>query len=363
MSAEVSASNPRKRVAPSEEAFPVEKSEAGEDRLRRVLDNHERRGYVSAPTPIERMPGLSEAVGGGTQLFVKRDDLLPLAGGGSKTRKLDYLIQQALDEGAATLVTCGAVQSNHSRLTASAAAREGLGCYLVLEERVPGSYTEDAGGNNYTFKLLGAHTQLVPLGGVDPAKDSLLERLRSEGLKPYFIPGGGSNALGSIGYARCALEILDYTKANGSFDAIVTCSGSGGTHAGLLTGLRGACDNTPVFGISVRFDEKTQKARIEKLHAACAKHCGLDADPADTLIIDSCVGAGYSLPTEGMKEAVKLFARREGILLDPVYTGKGAAGLLSLCRDGGALQGKRVLFIHTGGAPSLFHYMPLETAG
>jgi hypothetical protein len=144
---------------------------------------------------------------GGAELFIKRDDLLPLAGGGSKTRKLEYLVQAALDAGADTLVTCGAVQSNHCRLTASAAAREGLGCHLILEERVPGSYSATAGGNNYTFALLGATTQCVPLDGVPAEEPRAMARLRAAGKTPYWVAGGGSTELGSLGYARAALEV------------------------------------------------------------------------------------------------------------------------------------------------------------
>ena len=328
---------------------------------RATLDAHPTRGYVSAETPIEPMPRLTAELGGEVELFVKRDDLLPLAGGGSKTRKLDYLVQQAIDAKHDTIVTCGAVQSNHCRLTASAAAREGLECHLVLEERVLGSYDPSAGGNNYAFALLGAHTSVVPLGGVDAAVAALLERLRADGKSPFFIPGGGSNAVGALGYAQAALSIVEHARADRRpFDAIVLCSGSGGTHSGMLAGLRACGDTTPVYGISVRFDAAKQKARIEEQYTACAALFGNAAPATDVLIDDRHVGPGYSLPTDGMREAVGLFARREGILLDPVYTGKGAAGLLALVRDGTLKPGQRVLFLHTGGAPSLYHYQPLE---
>lgn len=174
--------------------------------------------------------------------------------------------------------------------------------------------------------------------------------------------GGGSNAKGALGYARAAVSVVESAQAacGGPLDAIVLCSGSGGTHAGMLAGLRACGDTTPVFGVSVRFDEPKQKARIEEQYAACAKLFGCEAPVDDVVILDTMVGPGYSLPTEGMTEAVSLFARLEGILLDPVYTGKGAAGLLSLVRDGTFKSGSKVLFLHTGGAPSLFHYQPLQ---
>lgn len=327
--------------------------------LKNFLDAIPRRKYVQEATAIEPLERLSRALGG-PELFIKRDDLLPLAGGGSKTRKLDLLVAQALEEGADMLVTCGAVQSNHCRLTASAAAREGLDCHLILEERVPGSYSPDAGGNNYAFALLGATTTVVPNGGIPDAEAAVLADLRSRGRKPYWIPGGGSNVLGALGYARCAAEILDYTAAHGDFDAIVTCSGSGGTHSGLVAGLRAAGDATAVHGVSVRFSKEVQTERIVSQYEALARHIGLATPTADDIIVhDEFVGPGYSLPTEAMNEAITLFARLESTFLDPVYTGKGAAGLIGLVRSGVFRPGQRVLFLHTGGAPSLFHYQPL----
>lgn len=320
--------------------------------LRGLLDSFPRRAYIRHTTPIDFLPRLSQEHGG-LEIFVKRDDLLPLAGGGSKTRKLEYVVADALARGADTLVTCGAVQSNHCRLTASAAALEGLGCHLVLEQRVPGSYVPTAGGNNYAFQLLGATVSVVDQGGVPAAADAVVEELKGTGRTPYWIVGGASNPLGALGYARCALEVLDSHEA---FDAIIVASGSGGTHAGILAGLRAAGDRTAVHGISVRFDAATQTQRIFDLYRATAAHLGVAASPEDVLVHDDFVGPGYSRPTPEMEEAVKLFARKEGVLLDPVYTGKAAAGMLGLIRRG-VLKG-RVLFIHTGGSPALFHYQP-----
>ena len=323
-----------------------------------LLFRSSNRGYVSTETPLEPLPRLGKELG--LDLWCKRDDLLPLAGGGSKTRKLDYLVQEAIDEGADAIVTCGAVQSNHCRLTASAAAMEGLECHLVLEERVPGSYDPDAGGNNYAFALLGATTRCVPLDGVPEGVEALMAELRAKGKKPYFIPGGGSNAIGSLGYVKAALSIVEASRAaDKPFDAIVCCSGSGGTHSGMLAGLRAAGDNTPVYGVSVRFDSDRQGENIHKQFVACAALFEAEAPKSDVVIVDSYVGPGYSLPTDEMREAIELFAKKEGIFLDPVYTGKGAAGLIGLARDGTLKPGAKVLFLHTGGAPSLFHYMPL----
>eukprot|EP00306_Pavlova_sp_CCMP459_P008825 CAMPEP_0185161928 /NCGR_PEP_ID=MMETSP1139-20130426/5732_1 /TAXON_ID=298111 /ORGANISM="Pavlova sp., Strain CCMP459" /LENGTH=426 /DNA_ID=CAMNT_0027727223 /DNA_START=106 /DNA_END=1386 /DNA_ORIENTATION=- len=329
------------------------------DRLARILDSVPRRQYVKQATPIESMENLTQLLGG-AELFIKRDDLLPLAGGGSKTRKLEYLVQAAIDEGADILVTCGAVQSNHCRLTASAAAREGIDCHLILEERIPGSYKPDAGGNNYAFALLGATTSVVAEGGVPEEEARIIAKLRAEGRRPFLVPGGGSNELGSLGYARAALEVVQWTRDHGAFDAIVLCSGSGGTHAGMLAGLRAAGDHTPVIGISTRAAADAQARKIHGLSTRTSASLGEGDIPSDHVIVrDAYVGPGYSLPTDEMAEAIQLFARRESIFLDPVYTGKAAAGLIDLVRSGELGLGKRVLFLHTGGAPSLFHYQTL----
>jgi D-cysteine desulfhydrase len=351
-----------------------------------IINNVPRCGYVqqSSPTAIEYMPRLSKFVNGeeneGPKLYVKRDDSLPLAGGGSKTRKLDYLVREAIEQGADVLITCGAVQSNHCRLTASAAAREGLECYILLEERVPGSYKKDAGGNNYIFALLGAKQIPVPLGGIEPAQEQLVKELEASGKKVYVIPGGGSNALGALGYARCATELIEQSdlfkvnagepnKAGLFWDAIVLCSGSGGTHTGILTGLRACGYTTPVLGMSVRFDSKKQADRIHEQCQTCVDTFFSDCEyysknggkvPIEDVIInDNYVGEGYSLPTNEMAIAVEKFARLESIILDPVYTGKAAAGLLDIARNGRFTKDQHILFLHTGGAPSTYHYQPL----
>lgn len=352
-------SDSRLSTAPTDADFFFSAQRVRIDKAARAIESVPRRQYVATPTPIEHLPRLS-ALLGGPQIYVKRDDLLPLAGGGSKTRKLDYIVQAAIAAGADTLVTSGAVQSNHCRLTASAAAREGLACHIILEERVPGTYDPHAGGNNYSFKLLGASATAVGLGEVPAAEEREMERLRAEGKRPYLIPGGGSNALGAVGYARAALEIAEYAHVHGAFDAIVVCSGSGGTHAGLVAGLAAAGDGTPVHGVSTRAARDAQAAKIHKLALATSELLGTAGAPAEGVIVhDEYVGPGYSLPTDEMAEAVHAFATREGILLDPVYTGKGAAGLFGLVRSGALRTAEKVLFVHTGGAPSLFHYQTL----
>jgi D-cysteine desulfhydrase len=297
---------------------------------------------------------------GGPRIFAKRDDLLGLAGGGNKTRKLEFLVADALEKGADTLITCGAVQSNHCRLTLAAAVKEGLKCRLVLEERIPGSYDPDASGNNFLYKMLGVEAITVVPGGSDMMEEmeKVAKEVASLGRKAYIVPGGGSNAIGSTGYVQCAQELQQQMFDDGmDFDYVVVPSGSGGTHAGFLVGVWGNNMNIPVLGVSV---SRTTDVQVEKLYTlikSVAAHVGCSVPPKDKVIVyDDYVGEGYSRPTEGMIEAVQLLAQTEGILLDPVYTGKQMAGLIDLVRKGFFKPSDKVLFLHTGGAPSLYHY-------
>jgi D-cysteine desulfhydrase len=297
----------------------------------------------------------------GPHIFIKRDDLLGLSGGGNKTRKLEFLVAQALKEGADTLITCGAVQSNHCRLTLAAAVKEGLKCRLILEQRVPDSYDPDASGNNFLFRLLGVEKVTVVDGGVDlaAAMQAEADELAADGRKGYVIPGGGSNPIGTLGYVSCAQEILAQAFQKGiHFDHLVCASGSGGTHSGMLVGMRAMGSKIPVTGISVRRPVPEQEALIGGLVTQTREFLGYPSDLMDgeLTIFDDYVGPGYSIPTEEMAEAVRIFARVEGILLDPVYTGKAAAGLLDLIHKGHFKQGEKVLFLHTGGSPGLYAY-------
>jgi len=325
-----------------------------------------RRRYTPSPTPIEPMPHLSARLGG-PELWIKRDDLLGLSGGGNKTRKLEFLVADALAQGADTLVTVGAVQSNHCRLTLSAAVREGMKCRLVLEERVPGSYKADASGNNLLFDLLGVESVTVVPAGTDlaAAMQAQLDDLASTGRKGYAIVGGGSNPLGALGYVACADELLSQSFDMGmAFDHIVVASGSAGTHAGLLVGLTAANAGIPLTGINVRRPQAEQEGNVHKLAEATADFVGLKSGIAreSVVALDRWVGPGYSIPTPEMVEAVRLLASTEGVLLDPVYTGKAMAGLIGLVREGRFKSTDRVLFIHTGGAPVLFAYRDVLAA-
>ena len=319
-----------------------------------------RRRYTEGRTPIEKLSRLSEELGGPT-IYIKRDDLLGLAAGGNKTRKLEFLVAEALDKGADTLVTCGAVQSNHCRLTLAAAVKEGLKCRLVLEERVEGSYDVDASGNNFLFRLLGVEEVRVVPGGsnMDTAMAVVADGLKSEGRKPYVIPGGGSNPIGATGYVACALEILSQTfESEIAIDRVVTASGSSGTHAGLVTGFEGANASIPVVGINVSRPKDAQEERVYDLVRQTSERLGVGSEiPRDkVLCFGDYVGPGYSLPTPEMGEAIRMLARLEGVLLDPVYTGKTMAGLIDLARQGFFKKDENVLFVHTGGSPALYAY-------
>jgi len=318
-----------------------------------------RRRYTPHPTPIEPLAHLSKHLGG-PEILIKRDDLTGLTGGGNKTRKLEFLVADALAQGADTLITVGAPQSNHCRLTLAAAVKEGLKCRLVLEQRVPGSYDPDASGNNFLFDLLGVEAVSVVEGGADlaGAMQAVARDLEGQGRRGYVIPGGGSNALGALGYVACAEELLAQTFDLGlKLDHVVVASGSAGTHAGLLVGLQGCNANLPLTGINVRRPRAEQEGNVHALAVQTAELLGIAAPPRETVVaLADWVGPGYSLPTEEMVEAVRLLARLEGVLLDPVYTGKAMAGLIGLVRQGAFRPGERVLFVHTGGAPALYAY-------
>jgi D-cysteine desulfhydrase len=314
-----------------------------------------RRRYTAGPTPIEPLPRLGALLG--VDLWVKRDDLLGLAGGGNKTRKLEFLVADALARGCDTLVTVGAPQSNHCRLTLAAAAREGLKCRLVIEERVPGSYAPEAVGNNLLFDLLGAERVRMVPAGTDLAAElqAEAEAVAASGGKAAILVGGGSSPLGALGYAACAAEISAQSFEMGlPFDQLVVASGSAGTHAGLVAGAAALSWDISIQGISVRRTSAEQEANVHKLAVETAALLGTPAPERAAVKVDHrWVGPGYSLPTREMVEAVRLAAALEGLLIDPVYTGKALAGLVGRAREGAFRPGERLLFLHTGGAPSL----------
>lgn len=327
------------------------------------LTNIPRRKYTNGPTPIEYLGNLSKLLNG-PDIYIKRDDQLGLAGGGNKTRKLEFLVADALKNNADTLITCGAVQSNHCRLTLSAAKKEQLDCHLVLEERVAGSYNPQATGNNFLYNLLDADSKTVVPGGSDMVKEmeKVAKQVEAEGKKPYIIPMGGSNEIGAIGYVACAEEInSQLSEKSLDIDYIITPTGSSGTHAGLFTGMGKSNNNIPIVGISVNNEKSVQEENVHRLVKKTSDYLNLQnkIDKTSVKVLDNYIGPGYSLPTDGMIEAVKLLSQREGILLDPVYTGKTMAGLIDLIRQDYFKKEEKVLFLHTGGSPALYNYASL----
>jgi len=313
------------------------------------------------PTPLEPMHRLSAALGG-PQLWIKRDDCTGLATGGNKTRKLEYLVADALKLGADTLITQGATQSNHARQTAAIAAKLGMECHLILEDRTGYRQADyQHSGNVFLDHLYGAHVSEVPADTpMDKAMETLALELRAKGRKTYIIPGGGSNALGALGYVTCALELADQAMDMGlDIHALVHATGSAGTQAGLVVGMEGARTQIPVLGIGVRAPRQSQEEKVFALAQQTATLLGVPGSVQREHVVANCdyIGAGYGIPTPGMMEAVTLLARLEGILLDPVYSGKGMAGLIDLIRKGHYEKGQNVVFLHTGGAVGLYGYM------
>ena len=311
------------------------------------------------PTPLEFMPRMSESLGG-PRLWIKRDDCTGLATGGNKTRKLEFLIADAIEKGADMVVTQGAVQSNHVRQTAAAACKFGLDCHALLERRVPDRANDyETTGNVLFDQMFGTSLEFRPAGlDMNAEAMAVTEKLAAAGRKPYFIPGGGSNEIGALGYVSCAYELLDQIKAN-NLDVgwIVLATGSAGTHAGMLAGLHAAGSTIPVMGISVRQPEEKQIAAVHKLAVlTSAQLTDTPLGVEKVIVDDGYVGAGYGQPTQGTLDAINLIARREGLLFDPVYSGKGLAGMIGLAGQNFFESDKDVIFLHTGGAAALFAY-------
>jgi D-cysteine desulfhydrase family pyridoxal phosphate-dependent enzyme len=324
------------------------------------LDQLPRINLLHAPTPLEPLPRLSAALGG-PQLWAKRDDCTGLALGGNKVRKLEYLLGEALAQGADTVVTAGGFQSNHARQTAAAAARLGLHCHLILTDSVPGrAPAYRTNGNLILDDLFAARIELRPgTADVDAEITRAAQRYVVEGRKPYIIPIGGSNALGLIGYVRAARELLEQARVQGvEFTHVVMASGSGGTQAGLARGLAIEGSNAPVIGYCVGRTSADLRPKIAALVHHGAELLGVDPPltPEDLVLEDGVLGEGYGLPTPTMAAAVRLAGAQEGLVLDPVYTGKAMAGLIAAIRAGRYRSDDVVIFLHTGGTPGLFAY-------
>jgi D-cysteine desulfhydrase family pyridoxal phosphate-dependent enzyme len=319
------------------------------------LYDRPRASLCAWPTPLEECPRLSAAVGG-PHLWVKRDDLTGLGLGGNKVRKLEYLLGDAVRRGADTIVTTGARQSNHARLTAAACRRLGFEVVLVLAEI--GRPDAPPQGNYLLDRLYGA--EIVTLAddsdeAVERAMREVAEGLTARGRRPYVIPLGGSNPIGVLGYLVCALEIASQAQAEGVFfDHVFVTTGSGGTHAGLQLGAALFLPGTTVHGVSVSRPAGPAAARVDALVGSTADLLGLRPNPAPpALVHGEYVGEGYAIPTQAGWEAILLAARTEGLILDPVYTGKALSGLIGLVHEGALPTTSNVLFVHTGGAPGL----------
>lgn len=312
------------------------------------------------PTPLERLDRLTKELGG-PEIWIKRDDCTGLSTGGNKTRKLEFLMAEAEIQGADTVITQGATQSNHARQTAAFAARLGLACHILLEDRTGSNDPNYNGNGNVLLDHLHGATTSRRAGGVDMAAEMelLADRLRAEGRRPYIIPGGGSNPTGALGYVNCAFELVGQANDRGLvIDQIVTATGSAGTQAGLVTGLKALNAGIPLLGIGVRAPKEKQEANVFALAQKTAEKLGCPGVVARADVVANCdyVGQGYGIPRADTLEAIAMFAQLEGILLDPVYSGKGAAGLIDLIRKGQFSKGQRVVFLHTGGAAGLFGY-------
>lgn len=312
------------------------------------------------PTPLERLDRLSKELGG-PEIWIKRDDCTGLSSGGNKTRKLEFLMAEAEAMGADMVMTQGATQSNHARQTAAAASKLGMGCHVLLEDRTgyeDHNYNEN--GNVLLDHLHGATTAKFPGGHDMPGEmKQAAEQARAEGKTVYTIPGGGSNATGALGYANCALELLTQVNERRLIvDHLVHATGSSGTQAGLIVGLKALNAGIPLLGFGTRAPQEKQEQMVYDLAVKTATKLGCPGVVAreDVRADTNYVGPGYGLPRADTIEAIRMFAELEGILLDPVYSGKGAAGLIDYCRKGHFKKGERVIFLHTGGSVGLFGY-------
>lgn len=312
------------------------------------------------PTPLERLDRLTKELGG-PEIWIKRDDCTGLSTGGNKTRKLEFLMAEAEAMGADMVMTQGATQSNHARQTAAFAAKLGIRCHILLEDRTGSNDPNyNHNGNVLLDHLHGATTEKRPGGGdMNAVMEEEADKLRADGKKVYTIPGGGSNPTGALGYVNCAFELVNQANERGLvIDRLVHATGSAGTQAGLIAGLKALNAQIPLLGFGVRAPKEKQEENVYKLACATAEKLGCPGVVAreDVVADTNYVGPGYGIPRADTIDAIRMFAELEGILLDPVYSGKGAAGLIDYCRKGKFEKGERIVFLHTGGAAGLFGY-------
>ncbi|MEQ8900971.1 MAG: D-cysteine desulfhydrase [Roseovarius sp.] len=324
------------------------------------LARYPRRFIAHLPTPLERLDRLTKELNG-PEIWIKRDDCTGLSTGGNKTRKLEFLMAEAELQGADMVMTQGATQSNHARQTAAFAAKLGLDCHILLEDRTGSNNANyNNNGNVLLDHMHGATTEKRPGGGdMNAEMEKVADKFRAEGRNVYTIPGGGSNPTGALGYVNCAFEMLaQFNDRALKIDHIVHATGSAGTQAGLITGLKAMNAQIPLLGIGVRAPKPKQEENVYNLACATAEKLGCAGVVAreDVVANTDYVGEGYGIPTESGIEAIQMFAELEAILLDPVYSAKGAAGFVDLIRKGHFKKGERVVFLHTGGSVALFGY-------
>jgi L-cysteate sulfo-lyase len=325
-----------------------------------LLSKFPRVSLAHLPTPLEHLPRLSKHLGG-PQIYVKRDDCTGLATGGNKTRKLEFSMAAALEAGADTIVTVGAVQSNHVRQTAAAACKLGMRCEVLLEHRIEEPTDEYRNSGNVLLdRIFGANLHEYPAGtDFDAEMQSVAAETEAGGGKAYIIPGGASNHIGALGYVNCALELLGQANDTGlAIDHVVTATGSAGTQGGLIVGLKATHSGIPLLGIGVGAPREQQEEKVFKLACETADYIGVAGIVQRGDVIANCdyVGEGYGIPTDAMNDAVMLLARLEGLLFDPVYSGKALAGLIDLVTRGEFGDAENIVFLHTGGSPALFAY-------
>jgi L-cysteate sulfo-lyase len=322
------------------------------------IAGHRLRSTALLPTPLHRLDNLSEELGG-PEIWIKRDDCTGLAGGGNKARKLIWLMADALEADVDVILTAGAPQSNHARQTAAAAAMLGLRCELVLQRGVPNRTLDyERCGNLLLDRIFGATIAFVS-AEVDPVSAMAVraQELITDGLRPYVIPPGGSNVVGALGYVECAAELTgQFAEAEIKPDTIVHASGSGGTQAGLIFGTHLAGQSTVICGISVGASQGEQVGKVGQLLDGLAAEHNVSLPGPLVIVDDSYVGAGYGQPTPACIAAVRMVARLEGVLLDPVYTGKAMAFLIDAISRSPETLGQTVIFLHTGGAHALHAY-------
>lgn len=323
--------------------------------IQQTLRQFEKVDLLKTSTPLHRLDNLSKRFG--REIYIKRDDMTPLAMGGNKLRKLEFLMADALAKNAKIIVTAGAIQSNHVRQTAAVAAMYGLECVALLENPIQSNDTNFLhNGNKLLTDLFGA--RCVMCNELTDPQAQMEELITSQSLRDaYIVPVGGSNALGALGYIQCAVEIAGQKPENIEFDKVIVASGSAGTHAGLAIGLKELLPRSQVIGVTVSRKQQDQAPKVEKLQNELAQLLALNQVP-DVILWDSFFAPMYGMPNQQGLAAIALLAQQEGILLDPVYTGKAMAGLIDYLEN--SAEKTPVLFVHTGGAQALFAYADIS---